>query len=69
MKLYPNWKQILKKSWAMRFALAAGLFSGLEVWNNLYGNNFFNPGLFALISGVLAFLSFVSRMVAQNFDE
>lgn len=69
MKLYANWKTILRKSWAIRFAVAAGLFSGLEVWNSLYGNHYFNPGLFALVSGVLCCLSFISRMVAQNFDE
>jgi hypothetical protein len=64
--LYPNWKEILRKSWAMRFAIAAGLFSGLEVWNSLYGNHYFSPGKFAALSGICSFCSYVSRVVAQK---
>lgn len=66
LKLYKNWKEILRKSWAMRFAIAAGLFSGIEVWNSLYGDHYFGPGTFAAFSGLCSFFSYVSRIVAQR---
>jgi hypothetical protein len=66
MKLYPNWKRILRKSWAIRFAIIAGFFSALEIWNSLIGEQYFSPGAFATISGVCSFLSIVSRTVAQK---
>ena len=66
MTLYPNWQKILKKSWAIRFALIAGFFSALEIWNSLMGEQYFSPGVFATVSGACSFLSIVSRTVAQK---
>jgi len=50
----------------MRFAIAAGAFSAIEIWNSLIGNQYFSPGVFAALSGAFSFLSFVSRVVAQK---
>lgn len=66
MKLYPNWREILRKSWAMRFALVAALFSGIEIWNSLIGQQYFSAGTFAILSGACSCLSYFSRIVAQK---
>ena len=66
LKLYPNWKTILKQAWSIRFAILAALFSFAEVFNSLLGSSYLSPGMFALASGFFASAGFISRLVAQK---
>ena len=49
MKLYDNWRFILRRSWSLRFILIAGVLSGCEVALPLIGDRF-EPGVFAGLS-------------------
>lgn len=66
MKLYPNWKSILRHAWSVRFAALAAFFSFCEVANALAGQQYLSPGKFAVLSGVFASAGFLSRLVAQR---
>lgn len=65
MKLYDNWKEILRKAWSIRFLVIAGLLSGIEVILPLFHENI-PKNLFAALSMVFVTLAFVARLVAQN---
>ena len=65
MKLYPNWKEIIRKSWAIRFALIAGVLSGCEVALPLFGD-VIPRTLFAGLSFFFCGAAFVARIVAQK---
>lgn len=65
MKLYPNWKTILRKGWSIRFMLVAGLLSGCEVALPVFADsiprNVFGGLMFMTVGG-----AFISRLVAQK---
>lgn len=65
MRLYDNWKDILKKAWSVRFMLLAGLLSAVEVALPFFEDRF-PRGLFAALSGVSVGAAFVARLVAQK---
>lgn len=65
MKLYDNWRQIVRKSWSLRFILVAGLLSGCEVALPLIGDRF-EPGVFAGLSAAFTCAAFIARLVAQK---
>jgi len=65
MRLYDNWRQILRKSWSLRFILIAGLLSGCEVALPLIGDRF-EPGVFAGLSAAFTCAAFIARLVAQK---
>lgn len=65
MKLYDNWRQILRKSWTLRFIIIAGLLSGAEVALPLIGDQI-QPGIFAGLSAACTALAFIARLVAQK---
>jgi len=65
MKLYDNWKQIVKKAWSIRFIILAGLLSGAEVILPLF-SNYFDRGVFATFSFIAVSAAFVARIVAQK---
>lgn len=64
-ELYANWKEILRRSWSLRFIIVAGLLSGIEVALPLVGDQF-QPGVFAALSAVFTGLAFIARLVAQK---
>lgn len=64
-QLYPNWKQIVRKAWSVRFMLLAGLLSAVEVILPFFEDRF-PRGLFASLSGVAVGAAFVARLVAQK---
>lgn len=67
MKLASDWKRILKKAWSIRFLLAAGLFSGLEVAMPLLHAVLPVPaGIFAVLSGMAVAGAFIFRLIAQK---
>jgi hypothetical protein len=65
VKLYDNWKDILKHAWSLRFMGLAFVFTTLEV-----ALPFFSEAVpqrvFGALSGLCAAAAFVSRLVAQK---
>lgn len=66
MKLYDNWRYIVKKAWSLKFVIAAGVLSGLEVALAIAGSQWFEPGVLAGLSAVCCCCAFVARLVAQK---
>lgn len=65
MKLYNNWKDIVKKAWSVKFILLAGLLSATEVILPLFFD-YFDRGTFAILSFIAVSGAFISRLVAQK---
>ncbi len=65
MKLYDNWREIIKKAWSIRLMLLAGLLSGAEVTLPFFSHAM-PHGVFAALSGVTVAAAFVARLVAQK---
>lgn len=68
MKLYDNWKIILKKAWSLRFMALAGILSGCEVALPFFSD--YVPqslrGWFAALAFTFTALAFWARLVAQK---
>lgn len=65
MKLYSNWKDIVKKAWSIKFIILAGILSATEVILPLFFD-YFDRGAFAVLSFIAVSGAFVSRIVAQK---
>ena len=65
MQLYPNWKEIARRSWSLRFIILAGILSGLEVILPFFSDEI-PRNLFAVLSFVAVSAAFVARLVAQK---
>jgi hypothetical protein len=65
MKLYDNWKEILRKAWSIRFMVIAALLSGIEIVLPMFADQF-PRNTFATLSFIFVGAAFVSRIVAQR---
>ena len=65
MKLYDNWKEILRKAWSIRFMIIAAILSGIEVILPFF-NESIPKNVFAALSFVFVSAAFVARLVAQR---
>lgn len=65
MQLYPNWKEIARRSWSLRFIILAGLLSGCEVILPFFSEDI-PRNVFAVLSFVAVSAAFVARLVAQK---
>jgi hypothetical protein len=65
MKLYDNWKEILRKAWSIRLMLLAAVLSGVEVILPFFANSF-PRGPFAAMSFLAVAGAFIARLVAQR---
>lgn len=65
MKLYENWRDILRRAWSIRLIILAGLLSGCEVILPLFYDAI-PARLFALLSFVAVAGAFIARLVAQK---
>lgn len=65
MYLYPNWKEIARRSWSLRFVVLAGVLSGLEVILPFFSDEI-PRNLFAVLSFVAVSAAFVARLVVQK---
>lgn len=68
MRLYDDWRQILRKAWSVRFMLLAGLLTGCEAVIQITGVHWL-PGPVWLRSVIVLVLiggAFVARLVAQK---
>lgn len=65
MKLYDNWKEILRKAWSIRFMIIAAVLSGIEVILPFF-NESIPKNIFAALSFVFVGAAFIARLVAQR---
>lgn len=65
MKLYSNWKDIVKRAWSIKFIVLAGILSAFEVVLPLYFD-LFDRGTFAALSFISVAAAFIARIVAQK---
>jgi hypothetical protein len=65
MKLYTNWKEIVRKAWSIKFIILAGVLSASEVILPLFFD-YFDRGTFAILSFIAVSGAFISRLIAQK---
>lgn len=65
VKLYDNWREILRRAWSVRFAALAAIFSGAEALLPLY-SEVVPRGVFAGLSGLLTVAAIWARAVYQK---
>lgn len=65
VRLYENWRQVLRRAWSVRLMLLAGALSAVEVVLPFFDGEI-PRGLFAALSGVATGAAFVARLVAQK---
>lgn len=64
MKLYDDWRRILRKAWSVRLGLLAGVFSAAEVILPLFVDSM-PRHIFAVLSFISVMCAVVARLVAQ----
>lgn len=65
MKLYDNWKDILREAWSIRFIALAGILSAAEVVLPMFQDSI-PRNIFATLSFGCVSAAFVSRLVSQK---
>ena len=65
MRLYDNWREIMRRSWSLRFIILAGLLSGCEIVLPLFADQI-PRNLFAVLSFAAVSAAFIARLVAQK---
>jgi hypothetical protein len=65
MKLYDNWKEILRKAWSIRFMVIAAVLSGIEIVLPMFSEQF-PRNVFAILSFIFVGAAFMSRIIAQR---
>lgn len=65
VRLYDNWKEIIRKAWSIRFIVMAGVLSGCEVVLPLFHEDI-PRHIFASLSLFFVTAAFIARIVAQH---
>lgn len=65
MKLYSNWRSILRKAWSIRLAMLATLFSLLQVVIPIYAD-VLPRDAFAILTAIATVGVIVARLVWQQ---
>jgi hypothetical protein len=65
MRFYENWREIMRRSWSLRFIILAGLLSGCEIVLPLFADQI-PRNLFAVLSFAAVAAAFIARLVAQK---
>ena len=65
MKLYSNWKEILRKAWSVRLALMATIFSVAQGIVPIYAD-VLSRDVFAILTAVCAIGVILARIVFQQ---
>lgn len=69
MRLYANWREILKRAWSVRLMLLAGILTALEVVLPLFFD-VIPRDAFAIAIGITTAAALVARLIAQkDLDE
>lgn len=66
--LLPDWKEILKKAWSVKFSAAALVFGAAEAFVAWLAPDGVTPGVLGTISIVATIGSLVARHLAQAED-
>jgi len=71
MKLLPDWKELLKKAWSIRWWAAAVVLSGLESICQYFDGLSLGvpPGLFAMLGSMLGIAGMYARTLDQSVDK
>ena len=69
MTLLPDWRDVLKRAWSVKFLGLAALVSGCEVVLQVAGASFLPPGVAPALVGVLSALGILARVLAQKEAE
>ena len=65
MKLYPNWKEIMRKAWSIRLAMLATVFSLLQVVIPIYAD-VLPRDTFAILTAISTVGVILARIVWQQ---
>ena len=65
VKLYPNWKEIIRKAWSIRLALLATIFSVAQAIVPIYAD-VLSREVFAILTAVSAIGVIIARIVFQQ---
>ena len=65
MTLLPDWKDVLRRAWSVRFIVLAGLLSGAELVLPMFAHAIPN-GIFAALSFLAVSAAFVARVLAKR---
>ncbi len=65
MRLYENWREILRRSWCQKFLILAGVLSGVEIVLPLYAD-VIPRDVYAVLIFLAVAAAFVARLVAQK---
>lgn len=66
MTLLPDWRDVLKKAWSIKFMALAGLVAGCETLLQLGGREFLPPWVVPSVTSFLASLGVLARLLAQH---
>jgi len=69
MTLLPDWKQVIRKAWSVKFMVLAALLSGCEAVVSILQPTIVEslpPGVFASLAGLITAVALVARVLAQN---
>lgn len=67
LQLVPEWGQVLRRAWSIRFIIVAGILSGCEIALPIIDQVVSIPrGVFAALSGLVTCGALISRLVAQE---
>lgn len=67
LRLLPEWREILARSWSQRFSVLAAVLSAVEVGFSVVASAPPIPvGVFAALSALTSALAFWARLVAQR---
>ena len=69
LMLLPDWKDILKRAWSVKFLALAGVVSGCEAIMQVAGASLLPAGVGPAVVGVLAALGILARVLAQKEAE
>ena len=71
MKFLPNWEELVKKAWSMRWWAVAVIFSGLESICQSFDDMSLGtpPGFLALIGTICGLIGMYARTLDQGIDE
>ena len=67
--LLPDWKDILRRAWSVKFLALAAVVSGCEAVMQVAGTSFLPVGVGPAVVGVLAALGILARVLAQKEAE
>lgn len=65
MRLYPNWREILRKAWTIKFGVLATVFAVMQVVVPIYADSL-PKHLFAILTGISTLGVIVARLVWQE---